>query len=150
MHVRRAVPDDAPALAQLRWDFRAGESSPIEDEGEFVARCSTWMRQRLMPPAGWVAWVAERDGQIVGQVWVQVFEKLPNPGAEPERHAYISNLYVSRSSRGGAGTRLLEACLAWLDTQSVASVLLWPTGPSRSLYRRHGFLDRTTLMERPF
>lgn len=140
MHVRHAAPSDAEALAALRWEFRSvGHGAPEEARDAFVERCAAWMRERLSSGGPWTAWVAERDGEIAGQVWVQLFEKLPNPTAERERHAYISNLYVRPAARGGTGTALLNACLAWIADQRVDAVVLWPSAASRSLYARHGF-----------
>jgi predicted GNAT family N-acyltransferase len=65
--------------------------------------------------------------------------KIPNPSAELERHAYISNVYVTPGSRGGVGTRLLNAAIGAAKASYVDSVVLWPTEQSRSLYLRQGF-----------
>jgi GNAT superfamily N-acetyltransferase len=76
-----------------------------------------------------------------------VFPKLPNPTEEPEQQAYLSNLYVTPSARGGAGTRLLDAALAWARAQKVDYVVLWPAARSVTLYERHGFTPRGRVME---
>jgi GNAT superfamily N-acetyltransferase len=136
-NVREAAPDDAPAMAELRWEFRSSLGTPAETHEAFVARCAEWMRGELASGA-WRAWVAHDDA-IVGQIWMRVIQKIPNPVGERERHAYISNLYVRPAARGGVGTRLLEAALEWARTHGVDHVLLWPTEKSRSLYTRHGF-----------
>src|SRR5438128_12212144 len=86
--VRLADAGDAPALAALRWEFRAGRDRPVEAEQAFVDRCLAWMARELAGPV-WRAWVAIDDGRIVGQVWMQQFQKLPNPVGERERHAYL-------------------------------------------------------------
>ena len=119
-----------------------------ETEDAFVERCAAWIHQRLAESGAWTAWVAEGNGEVVGQIWVQVIEKLPNPTVEAERHAYISNLYVKPSARGGVGTRLLRCCLDWLAGQSVHQIMLWPSPRSRSLYTRHGFAATSDLMVR--
>jgi GNAT superfamily N-acetyltransferase len=149
MHIRRAVADDASALAALRWQFRSeGRGALSETEAAFVERCSLWMRDRLTGDGRWAAWVAEEAHQLVGQIWAQIIEKLPNPTHEPEQHAYISNLYVKPFARGGVGTKLLEACLAWLAEQDVDTILLWPPAASRPLYERHGFNRADTILVR--
>lgn len=140
MHIRRAVAEDASELAALRWGFRSVAHGTLdESEQAFVERCTTWMRARLSGVGSWAAWIAEDDTRAVGQIWVQLVEKLPNPTGEREHHAYISNLYVQPSARGGVGTRLLETCLTWLVEREVDAILLWPSPSSRSLYERHGF-----------
>src|SRR6185436_14386609 len=98
--IRPATPDDAPALAELRWEFRAGRDPAVETRDAFVERCTGWMRRELAAGDPWRAWVALAGGRIVGQVWLDTLYKVPNPIAERERHAYLSNLYVTPDERG--------------------------------------------------
>jgi GNAT superfamily N-acetyltransferase len=147
MDVRPAVPADAPTLAELRYEFRSAERPAAESRAGFVARASDWMRERLAAGSPWRCFVAERGGAIAGHVWVQLLEKVPNPGGdEPERHAYLTNLYVRPAARGGTGGLLLRAALAWCRTQDVDSVILWPSARSRSLYARHGFVASGSIV----
>ena len=147
--VRRAGPADAPALARLRYEFRAGLKPAAEDEAAFVARCEAWMAPRLATDSAWAAWVAERDGALVGTVWMEFFEKMPNPVAEAEAHGYLTNFYVRDGARGaGTGSRLIEAALAECERRRVHQVLLWPTDRSRPLYERFGFAVRDDHMAR--
>ena len=145
--VRAATPDAATALAELRWEFRAGREPATESHDAFVARCAAWMHHELTSADAWRAWVATRDGRAVGQVWLNSLPKIPNPVAERELHAYLSNLYVMPSERGGTGTALLEAALAWARSQEVDRIVLWPSGRSETLYTRHGFLRPGDVME---
>jgi GNAT superfamily N-acetyltransferase len=145
--VRRAVPDDAEALARLRWDFRSGRAPAVESRDAFVERCATWMRRELAPGGVWLSWVADEDGRLVGQIWMQLLTKVPNPVGERHRHAYVSNLYVMPNARGGVGRQLLEAALEWARQQSVDRVVLWPTERSTTLYERHGFVRPGDVME---
>lgn len=145
--IRSATEADAPALASLRWEFRSGRAPAVEDEATFAERCGAWMRHELA--AGrWRAWIVEEDDAIVGQVWLRVLEKVPNPVGERDRHAYLSNLYVRPSARGGAGTRLLQAALEWAGANRVDRVILWPTPRSVALYERHGFTRAGEVMEK--
>jgi ribosomal protein S18 acetylase RimI-like enzyme len=149
--LRRATPEDAPALAALRYTFRTldypGRGSAFEERDVFVARCAAWMAERLTERAGggWRCWlieVGERGdpNAIVGQLWLQAIEKIPNPVAEPELHAYVSNVYVLPELRGrGLAGRLLDLALAWCREHRVDQVILWPSEKSRPLYARHGF-----------
>ena len=146
MTVRGAVPADARALAALRWEFRAGKDRPVEEQGAFLERCAAWMSAALASGA-WRAWVAEKDGRIVGQVWLHPLAKIPNPNGERDRHAYISNVYVTPAARGGVGSRLLEAAIAWASANHVDRIVLWPTSRSRSMYLRHGFTPNGDVLE---
>jgi GNAT superfamily N-acetyltransferase len=96
------------------------------------------MRRELTVGTPWRAWVAVRH-PLIGQVWINTLQKVPNPIAERERHAYLSNLYVQPAERGGIGARLLETALAWTAANGVDRVVLWPSVRSVSLYVRHGF-----------
>ncbi len=145
--IRPATPDDAHRLAELRYEFRASLSSPVEPRDAFVERCATWMRNEIAS-ARWHVWVADRDGELVGQLWLLVIDKLPNPVAEPARHAYISNLFVGADARGGVGTALLEAALDYARAQHVDRIVLWPTSRSRSLYQRYGFTAAGDVFEK--
>jgi GNAT superfamily N-acetyltransferase len=69
----------------------------------------------------WRAWTAHQSGRIIGQVWVNLIQKVPNPIGERERHLYLSNLYVQPSARGGVGTALLETALEWARANGVDS-----------------------------
>jgi GNAT superfamily N-acetyltransferase len=147
--IRLALSSDAAALARLRYEFRAGIAEAAESEAAFVERCTAWMGERLHPRGTWRCWVAESGKAIVGSIWLQLIEKLPNPVGELERHGYISNLYVQPLQRGsGLGSALLAECLREADALGVDAVILWPTPQSRSLYARHGFAVRDDLMER--
>jgi GNAT superfamily N-acetyltransferase len=145
--IRAAVPGDADRLAQLRWDFRVARAPVQEDHHAFLRRCADWMRRELASQAVWRAWVAVAGEEIVGQLWVQTINKMPNPVAERERHAYVSNVYVQPDHRGGAGSRLLDAALAWARAEQMDRVILWPSSRSVTLYERHGFTHHGDVME---
>jgi ribosomal protein S18 acetylase RimI-like enzyme len=145
--IRRATPADADVMAALRWEFRGDRERVVESESDFVARCADWMRHELAAAIRWRAWVAELDGAVAGQLWLQIIEKLPNPNGEGQRHAYVSNLYVRPAARGGTGARLLEAALADARAERVDRVVLWPSTLSVSLYQRHGFTRDGGVME---
>jgi len=147
--LRLGEPADAPALARLRYEFRASYGSTTEPEADFLARCTMWMADHLAPGNSWRCWVAEESTQLIGSVWLHVIEKLPNPVEEPESHGYISSLYVVPSRRNaGVGSCLLERCVRACVDEGVDAVILWPTPDSRNLYGRYGFAVRDDLLER--
>ena len=147
IHIRAATLADAKRLAELRWEFRTGREAPSETHDAFVRRCVAWMRRELQEGHAWRAWVAVGNGVIVGQVWLQTIPKIPNPVAESEQHAYLSNLYVEPSERGGLGTRLVEVAVEWSRANGIDRVVLWPAHRSVSLYLRFGFTHAGDVME---
>jgi GNAT superfamily N-acetyltransferase len=148
--IRPATPPDAQALARLRYRFRAGLAEASESEDQFIARAAAWFAARLAT-ATWRGWVAiDEDGEIVGHVFVQLVEKIPNPLPEPESIGYLTNCYVVPDRRNrGLGARLIAAALDACDALDLESVILWATEESRTLYARHGFAPPAKLFERP-
>ncbi|HMF56690.1 MAG TPA: GNAT family N-acetyltransferase [Pyrinomonadaceae bacterium] len=148
--IRLATKADALQLAKFRYAFRSSTGTVSENEDEFVERCRLWMEERLREDSPWRCWIAEMDGVLVGHLWIQVIEKIPNPRSESECYAYLTNFYVSDGARGrGIGSRLLSDALDWCKARDVHAVILWPTERSRSLYMRHGFAVREDLLEMP-
>jgi GNAT superfamily N-acetyltransferase len=149
IQIRTAAITDAEALAELRWEFRSAQDPPTESHHDFVRRCGEWMRRELSIGGSWRAWVAVDQDVIVGQVWVQTVQKIPNPVAdsEAEHIAYLSNLFVRASARGGTGTRLLETALGWCRANDIDRVVLWPSKRSVTLYLGHGFSRGGDVME---
>lgn len=132
----------------LRYEFRAAMNEASEDRAAFVSRSREWMASRLQDGGAWRCWVADEAGRIVGHLWLQLIEKVPNPAPELERHAYITNIYVDPSARGaGLGEQLVDAALAFCQEERVDSAILWPTEKSRTLYARHGFVEPHDIME---
>lgn len=153
--IRLARADEAHELARLRYSLRsrnrqpanAGTRKDIESESDFLRRCTTWMETALRE-TNWHCWVAEQEGVLIGALWLQVIEKIPNPSAESESYAYITNFFVKEHKRGqGIGSAVLREALKWCEQQEVHGVILWPTEKSRSLYERHGFKVNPDLLE---
>ena len=93
----------------------AGSSAPAGHDPDEDPRCvrrsdaRPWMRRELQRASRGSAWVAvDRRRRSWVRCGSYVIEKIPNPIAELEKLAYLSNLYVRPSARGGIGTRLLE------------------------------------------
>lgn len=147
VELRVALESDALKLARLRYELRSLDEV-VEDDGPFIQRCTVWMRRRLRDHSAWRCWIAERQGELVGNIWVQLVEKIPNPASEPEYYIYITNFFVTEEYRGkGIGSKLLLAAIAWGKAINVHFAILAPTERSRPLYFRHGFSDAHDLMQ---
>jgi GNAT superfamily N-acetyltransferase len=150
VRIRVARASDCPALAELRYEFRAEAGSATENKMRFIRRCASWMEKRLFSGSRpWRCWVLDDGRELLGHVCVQLFEKLPNPVKdEPEVHAYITNFYVIPEMRSrGLGKRLLIKALSWCRAHGADASILWATPESRSLYRRCGLTEPADILE---
>ena len=146
--VRPATESDALTLARLRYEFRSLFHHVREDEATFVDRCTVWMQERLRSESLWKCWIAELQDTPVGNVWVQLVEKIPNPIEEPEYYIYLTNFYVREQHRShGVGSMVLSEIVAWARSKNVKTVILWPTERSKPFYMRHGFATAEDVMQ---
>src|SRR5947207_15844048 len=72
-NIRLANDSDAPALAKLRYALRSSMGGAVtEPEDEFLQRCAEWMKGHLNAGSLWQCWVAEREQELVGCLWLQL------------------------------------------------------------------------------
>lgn len=107
---------------QWNWEFEALVA-------EIVAK---YLRE--FDPARERCWIAEKDGEVVGSVFVVRHD---------DDTAKLRMLYVDASARGlGIGQRLVDECLRFARHAGYKSMLLWTVDiltDARKLYQRAGF-----------
>jgi GNAT superfamily N-acetyltransferase len=127
MMIRLAVPDDAPAVVALRAVVYPYLVRGVESTRKMIAE----------PPPGehWAAFVAEKDGQLVG--WASAYGNITT--SEPD-FGEIALLHVHPDHRGrGVGGALLTAVRHHLRQLGVRRVRTFATEQSLDFARRHGF-----------
>ncbi len=156
--VRPATQADAHRLAVSRFRFRSrtdatgplAAGAPLEVEGHFVARATHVIDERLRS-GRWFAWIAEQGDAVVGHLFLQLVEKLPNPSpSEPETLGYLTSFFVEPDSRGGGvGGRLLDALESFAARAGVEKIFMSGATPmSRPLYARRGYRSSDDLLEK--
>ncbi len=123
MLIRPRADDDLPPLVQALVAVSATDQYPIR----WPADPAAW----LSPRDALGAWVAERDGVLVGQVVLRrAGEQAPVrlwhavTGREPGECALISRLFVAVDFRGhGVGRALLDAACAGAVERGLHPVL---------------------------
>lgn len=143
--IRKAERSDARELAGLRWDATAegGDLDPGDRE-QFMDRQLSWFLDALA--GDWVAFVAEADGRLVGQLFVQECHEVPSPTPGPTAIGYVTNFWVRPDLRGrGIGRRLLAEMRTWADSRPLEALVVWPTENWVPDYEHAGFRSDRVL-----
>jgi diamine N-acetyltransferase len=142
--IRYARTEDASALEAVgRETFSEtfGHLYPAKDLNSFLNSS-----HRADAYQGWIAseaygvWIAEQDRQAVGYAVAGPCD-LPHPDVTP-RCGELKRIYLlQKVQNGGAGTRLLTACLDWLTKPDRSLWIgVWSENyGAQKLYGRHGF-----------
>lgn len=116
MNVRRADAGDIPALVAL-----LGQLFAIEDEFAFDEAVQARGLRLLLAEPRAAAFVAERDGRVIGMASAQLLVSTARGGTV----ATIEDVIVDHAARGGGiGRALLEAAEAWARAQGALRLQL--------------------------
>lgn len=148
MKLRAATPADLPALAQMRWDFRAeGGETPVESFDAFRARY-TRVVDGEMRAGRLTYWVAEDDDALVAHMAVLRILGIPRPARRSDQWGYLTDCYTRPSARGtGVGMALLQRVQQWAREQDFELLLVAPSDAAETFYHRAGFVDATTFRQ---
>ncbi|MCE2876124.1 MAG: hypothetical protein RLZZ548_1391 [Bacteroidota bacterium] len=132
-HIRPSVPADVAAMMQLIHELAVFEKAP----NEVVANAETLLQSGFQEHPLFVAWVAEKDGLIVGMALCYIrYSTWKGPVL------YLEDLIVTESFRSnGIGKALFEKCIAHAKHNNyrrmVWQVLDWNT-PAIDFYKGYG------------
>jgi len=142
MIYRQAIRSDIPRLAQMRWDFRvelAHEMILPDAKASFLQAMLEFLDEAI-DNGRWGIWVAEEDGVIVSNVYIQRIRKIPRPIRMNAEMGYLTNMFTYPEYRGqGIGAELMQYALAWARNLNLETVILWPAAGREEFYRRGGF-----------
>ncbi|MCI3133976.1 GNAT family N-acetyltransferase [Phenylobacterium aquaticum] len=167
--IRRAVPADAEALAEIgarTFTETFAHLYPPEDLAAFLAASYGIEKTRadLANPAK-AAWIVETaDGEVVGHALAGPC-KLPHPDVTPDC-GELDRFYLLKSHQnGGTGGRLWREIMAWLEAPGPRDLWIgvWSENlGAQRFYARHGFekvgeygfevggtVDREFILKRP-
>lgn len=145
MLVRRAVPSDAPVLAELgarTFTDAFGHLYSAQDLQAFIdeSHAASAYAKLLQSPL-YALWVAEDAGEAIGYALAGPCG-LPHEEAKPE-DGELKRLYVSGRAQGsGVGARLFEEALAWLERAGPRTlwISVWSENyGAQRFYGRYGF-----------
>ncbi|MEQ7849167.1 GNAT family N-acetyltransferase [Nocardioides kribbensis] len=140
--VRPRRPDDLPALVAVLAAQQPGSGYSMRWPLPFPAE------EFVVRPGERAAWVAEREGRVVGHVSVtdvppDLAEAFARPAPEPAP-AMVAVLYVDPATQGtGTGGLLLDRAVAWIRDAGLRPVLdVAPSHPrALAVYRRRGWVE---------
>jgi ribosomal protein S18 acetylase RimI-like enzyme len=149
--IRRATPDDAPALAAAASRFfrdTFGAANRPENMEHYLSHAFSETRQRaeLEDSGSRILIAAGHEAEIVGYVHLRLGAPPPAASsAPPGRPAEISRLYADRRLHGrGLGAALMDAAVT-TAAQWGAELLwlgVWEENPRAiAFYAKHGFVD---------
>jgi len=95
-----------------------------------------------------VHFIAESGDGIVGNIVCQVVPLVPRPCRVHDSCAVITDNYVKPTDRSnGIGSELLRRAVEWARELDLELIIVWPSEQARIFYGRHGFSERTEIME---
>lgn len=138
--LRRAVPDDAPALVRLRALMHEAMGTPAGDPA-YRAAAEAAFRRRLAQDPSFACFLVEDAGEVVSCGVAFVEEHLPSPSQLDGRRGHIASMSTDPSARRqGHARQVLEALMAWLtDQHGLRRVDLRATPDGQPLYEDLGF-----------
>ncbi len=141
--------DDFEQLANLRWDFRmeSGEEKAAMSREEFVKECVDFFEAKANGDYHFY-WVAEKNGEIISQVFVHKVDMIPRPCKIDDRFGYITNDYTKPEYRNqGIGSKLLGEVIKWARNEDLELLIVYPSERAISFYERAGFRAENDVME---
>lgn len=140
--VRRAGPEDVPALVRLRGVVLEATTGPTAPDDPWRAAAAAWSTDQLGRPDAFVAFVADEPG--VGVVAVGACSaRPPGPGSLSGVGGRVFSVATDPASRRrGHARACLVALLAWFEHETRASAVeLGATAEGAGLYRSLGFVE---------
>lgn len=143
MAIRMAGKEDIDQLINMRWDFTMEYDldGKLKDEkyNDFHDECKAFLLNAFESD-NWYIWVAEEDGELVSNIYVELIQKVPRPGRVTHPFAYMTNVYTIPEYRGkGIGGQLLSSINAWAKEQRYEFIIVWPSDEGIRFYERNGY-----------
>ncbi|GAB3446816.1 GNAT family N-acetyltransferase [Phycicoccus ginsengisoli] len=134
-------------VARMRTDWTVAQGG--SPDAGFEDELRDWWARESRHRRAWVAVPEDRDGPraAVGMANLMVFERMPRPGREAGRWAYVANVWVDPGHRSrGVGRLLMTTVMDWCRSQGLVRVVLNPSEMSVALYASLGFRPADDLM----
>ena len=150
MEYRLATEKDTDRLAELRWDYEAGETpSDSANKERFIKVCSDHLKARMQD--GFYCWVAAENGVVISHIHIITVKKVPKPEKLNGIWGYVTAVYTIPEYRNkGIGSTLMNKAKEWCRNQGFELLIVWPSERSVPFYERAGFCGNNDILELPF
>lgn len=136
MHLRDAIPDDAPAIAAIYNPYITDTTISFEEEPVHDAEMARRVAEVQAAGLPWL--VAEADGAVIGYAYATKWRVR-----HAYRHSVESSVYLApAAARRGVGTALYEALLERLRAGGyhlVIGGIALPNAASVALHEKMGY-----------
>lgn len=139
-HVRRARPDDVPALVRLRALMFEAMGVPADDQA-WQESAGRWFHERLDHTDHRVVVVEDAATEVViACAMGAIRDAAPSPTVPDGRDVLISNVCTDPGFRGrGHARAAFTAVLDWARDTGIERAELLATDQGRAMYARAGF-----------
>jgi ribosomal protein S18 acetylase RimI-like enzyme len=155
--LRRATPDDAPAITAQRHQMFADNNLATEARyAEMNRAFEPWVRERLTDgryvglfleqPAS----SPQQDNTLLAACGI-FFQDFPPHYLDPSPHrAYLLNFYTAPEARGrGLATQLLHHAVNECHARNVKVITLHASKFGKPIYEKFGFLRNNEMILKP-
>ncbi|WP_152393108.1 GNAT family N-acetyltransferase [Paenibacillus guangzhouensis] len=154
MKIRIADKADIDQLIRMRWDFTMEYDidGKLKNEkySDFYHECKEFLLNAIRS-GNWSIWIAEEDGKIVSNIYIELIYKVPRPGRVTKPFAYMTNVYTKPEYRGqGIGSKLISNINEWAYEQKYEFIIVWPSDEGVSFYSKNGYKHCKEPMENMF
>lgn len=144
MQFRLAENKDIDQLIQMRWNFTLEDNQSKtyteDDLKTFKLECRSFL-ETATKSENWFIWVAEKEGEIVSHIYIQLIHKVPRPGRITKPFAYMTNVFTIEKYRNrGIGSQLITTINKWVKSKSYEFIIVWPSEDSVDYYKKNGYI----------
>jgi GNAT superfamily N-acetyltransferase len=148
---RKATLDDFYELSRLRWDYSHEETDRESHSFDlFTKQFKIYLEDSISSGNSHI-WVAELDGKLVSNLYLEIVRKVPRPWQIQRAWGYITNVYTMPDYRGqNIARKLMEHAILESKHLGLDSIMLWPSEKSIAFYERLGFRNLDDCYELGF
>jgi GNAT superfamily N-acetyltransferase len=146
IRLRRALPSDAPLIAEMRIRSTRERHLSDADVASFRPVCEERF-ERGLASGELRSWLAFDGAQAVGTATLMLVPNLPRLGIAPGPDARVRNVYVEPAYRGrGIAQAMLREILAEAKELGVDRLTLGASELGRGVYAKLGFVAKEDEM----